>query len=501
MSRLNAQKASAPPPAGVQDDESKGFKRALTSRHIQMIALGGAIGTGLFYGSSDAIGLAGPAVLIAYIIAGAAIFLVVRALGEMAVDEPVSGAFSHYAFKNWSPRAGFVSGWNYWFNYVAVAMLELAVVGIYVNYWFPEVPGWLTAAFFLVTITAINLVGVKGFGEFEFWFALIKVVAVIAMIVLGLAVVILGVNNNPDLPDPTFAHLVDDGGFAPMGLMGIVLALPVVLMSFGGVELIGVTAGEVQNPRKTIPKAVNQVIYRILIFYVGALIVVLAVIPWRSITGEMSPFVQIFDNVGIAGAAHVLNLVMITAVLSVYNAGLYSNGRVLHSLAHQGNAPAFLKRLSPSGTPVGGVIVTSAATVLAVAVILLWPDFAFGYLLSIAVIAGIINWSMIMITQRKFRRRIGADGAAALSFRLPGGRLATYAVLAFFAVVVVIMAMSPAYRTAVIIGPIWIGILLVAFEIKTRRQRRRRTTYGDETESSSDVAPTPEMTAPGRENL
>lgn len=457
------------PTAALNQEHTGGLKRELKNRHIQMIALGGAIGTGLFYGSADSIGLAGPAILLAYLIGGTVIFLVVRALGEMSVDEPVSGAFSHYAYKNWSPRAGFVSGWNYWFNYIAVAMAELAVIGIYIAYWFPDTPKWLSAAFFLVMITAVNLLGVKAYGEFEFWFALIKVVAVIGMIILGAAVVILGINNNPDLPDPSFAHLVNDGGFFPHGLSGMLVALVVVMFSFGGIELIGITAGEADNPKRTIPRAINQVVYRILIFYIGALAIIMAVIPWASIDGENSPFVQIFDNIGVQGAAHILNFVVLTAAMSVYNSGLYSNGRMLYSLAQQGNAPSYLMKVSKSGSPVAGILTSSAVTVLAVVVVLIWPDFAFKYLMAIATIAGIINWSMIMITERKFRRRLGPDGAAKLEFKLPGGDVTTWTVLAFMAFVVVLMAITPAYRTAIIVGPVWLAVLLIAYEIKRRR--------------------------------
>lgn len=337
------------PASAPASDDAPRMKRALQSRHIQMIALGGAIGTGLFYGSADTIGVAGPSVLLAYLVVGAVIFLIIRALGEMSVDEPVSGAFSHFAHRNWSARAGFVSGWNYWFNYIAVAMVELSVVGTFVNYWLPAVPLWVSAAVVLVLITGVNLVGVRAFGEFEFWFAIVKVGAVIAMIVLGVVVVAFGINNSADLPDPTFAHLVDDGGFFPHGLGGTIASLAVVAFSFGGTELVAVTAGEAADPRRTIPKAVNQVILRILIFYIGALAVIMAVMPWSLIDGGTSPFVQIFDRIGIPGAAHILNLVVLTAVVSVYNSGLYSNGRMLYSLAQQGSAPAFLGRLSRRG--------------------------------------------------------------------------------------------------------------------------------------------------------
>jgi len=446
------------------------MKRDLKNRHIQMIALGGAIGTGLFYGSSESIGIAGPAVLLAYLVGGAIIFLIVRALGEMSVDDPVSGAFSHYANVNWSQRAGFVSGWNYWFNYVAVAMVELAVVGSFVGYWLPEVPGWVSAAVFLVVITGVNLVGVKAFGETEFWLAIVKVAAVIGMIVLGIVVVVFGINNNPDLPTPSFTHLFDAGGFFPFGLTGTLAVLVVVMFSFGGTELIGITAGEAENPERTIPRAINQVIPRVLVFYVGALAVIMAVVPWSLLDGETSPFVQIFDRVGIPGAAHVLNLVMLTAVISVYNSGLYSNARMLNSLARQGNAPAYLKKLSPSGVPVAGVLTSSAVTVIAVIVVFLWPEFAFQYLLSIATIAAIINWSMIMITQMKFRRRIGPQAVSRLAYRLPAARITPWIVLAFLGGVLLLMALSPDYRTAVIAGPVWLSVLLIAYEIKRRRR-------------------------------
>lgn len=450
----------------------QGLRRQLRNRHIQMIALGGAIGTGLFYGSADSISLAGPSVLLAYVVGGAVIFLVMRALGEMSVDHPVAGAFSYYAYRNWSPRAGFISGWNYWFNYVLVAMAELSVVGIYVAYWFPAVPAWLTAAFCIVFITAVNLIGVKAFGEFEFWFALIKVVAVLGMIVLGVIVVLMGVQADPGTPAPSFAHLWDQGGFFPRGVGGTIMALVVVMFSFGGVELIGITAGEADDPQRTVPRAINQVVYRILIFYIGSLAVIMSVVPWQQIDGQLSPFVQIFDSVGIAAAAHILNFVVLTAALSVYNSGLYSNGRMLYALAQQGNAPRAFARLSARGTPVAGVVASSAVTVVAVVVVLLWPQFAFQYLMSVALIAGIINWIMIMVTELKFRRRIGPDAAAHLAFPLPGGRIAAVGVIVFLALVVVLMALSPGYRTAVIVGPVWLVVLLVAYEFKERRAAR-----------------------------
>lgn len=463
----------------VVTSEPGGLRRSLKNRHIQMIALGGAIGTGLFYGSAESIQMAGPSILLAYVVGGMVIFFVMRALGEMSVDDPQSGAFSYYAYRNWSQRAGFVSGWNYWFNYIAVSMVELAVVGKFVNYWFPDIPPWASAAFFLVAITAVNLIGVKAFGEFEFWFAIIKVAAVIGMIVLGVVVIAAGITGDGGVA-PSVAHLWDNGGFFPLGLManvdglwvGLLMALVVVMFSFGGVELIGITAGEADNPKRTIPKAINQVIFRILIFYVGALGVIMCVVPWAEIDGQMSPFVKIFDSVGIKVAAGILNFVCLTAVMSVYNSGLYANGRMLHSLAHQGNAPAFLKKVSRNGVPINGVLASAAVTVVAVVVVFVWPEFAFQYLMSIALIAGIINWTMVMITQRKFRARIGADQVSRLEFKLPGATWMAWLVIGFLSLVVVLMYFSPSYRIAVIVGPIWLAILLVAYELKRRTGRK-----------------------------
>ncbi|NMM94879.1 amino acid permease [Bifidobacterium oedipodis] len=469
------------------------LRKSLKNRHIQLIALGGAIGTGLFYGSSESIALAGPSILLAYLIGGLAIFMIVRALSEMSVEDPKAGAFSYYATRYWSKRAGFISGWNYWFNYILVSMVELAVVGSFVNYWFPAIPTWVSAAVFLVAITLANLLGVSKFGEFEFWFAIIKIVAVIAMILGGIAVLIFALPTASGAK-ASFVNWFNDGGFFPNGLMthnsdgswsGLLMALVVVMFSFGGTELIGITAGETADPRTTIPRATNDIIWRILVFYIGALGVIMAVVPWRSIDGQSSPFVQIFDSVGVHAAAGILNFVCLTAVMSVYNSGLYANSRMLYSLAKQGNAPAFLGRLNSRGVPVAGVLVSAAITVLAVVVVFVWPDFAFNYLMSIATIAGIINWTMIMIAEMHFRKVVaagdspadsalagksGQEALDAIHFKLPFAKVTPWVVLAFLALVVVLMCFSAGYRVAVIAGIIWLAILFAAYALTQNRK-------------------------------
>ncbi|HEY8911209.1 MAG TPA: amino acid permease [Desulfosporosinus sp.] len=430
-----------------------------------MIALGGAIGTGLFYGSGTTIKLVGPGISLSYIIGGIAIFFIMRALGEMSVDEPVSGSFSHYAGRYWGDFAGFFSGWNYWFCYVVVSMAELSVVGVYINYWFPEVPTWISALVFLILITLVNLINVKAFGEFEFWFSLIKVVAIVAMILFGLFIIVFGLGNNgqPIGLSNLWAH----GGYLPNGLWGLLLSLVIVMFSFGGVELIGITAGEADNPKESIPKAINQVVWRILLFYVGALLVLTIIYPWNLVGTTGSPFVEIFSKIGVPAAAGILNVVVLTAALSTYNSGLYSNGRMLHSLALHGSAPKMFAHLSKAGAPVTGVLFSSALTLIAVILNFLVPGKVFLYLISVATIAAIFNWTMILITHLKFRRAKQDSGEANdLAFKLPFYPLSNYVTLVFLAMVVVLMAYIPDMTYSLYIGPVWILILYIGYKVK-----------------------------------
>ena len=448
--------------------ELPGLRRDLRNRHIQLIALGGAIGTGLFYGAGESISMAGPAVLLAYLVCGAMIFLVVRALGEMSVHTPTSGAFSYYAYRNWGEFPGFFSGWNYWFNYIAVSMAELVVVGSYVQFWFPSVPLWVSSAVFLVLVTLVNLVSVRAYGEFEFWFAIIKVVAIMAMIAFGLAIVLFGWGNGGDATG--IANLWAHGGFLPHGLSGLVMAVVVVLFSFGGVELVGITAGEAHDPQRSIPKAINQVVWRILLFYVGAIFVMLAIFPWNRLGTDESPFVSIFSKLGIAGAATILNVVVLTAAVSAYNSGLYSNGRMLYALARQGNAPRLLARVNRAGSPWAGVLASSCVTALAVLLNYLAPGKIFLPVISVALFAGILNWTLIVITQLKFRRRLGAE-AEQLAFKQPLHPVSNYLVLAFLAGVVVLMGFIESYRMALVVGPLWMLLLGVSYAVKKRVQQ------------------------------
>ena len=428
------------------------MQRGLKNRHLQMIALGTAVGTGLFYGSTETIALAGPAVSLSYLIGGIIIFFIVRMLGEMSVEEPVSGSFSHYAAKYWGDFPSFLAGWNYWFLYVLVSMAELTAVSIYLGYWFPDLPKWIGVLACLIIITAINLVTVSAYGEIEFWMAFIKIAAIIGMILLGSYYIFT--DHHAPFPE-NFSNLWEYGGFFPNGINGMIMSLAPVLFSFGGIELLGITAGEAENPDKTIPRAINQVIYRILIFYVGTMIVLMALWPWNEVGKEASPFVQIFNNAGFEAAANILNFVVLTAAISVYNSAIYSNSRMLFGLAQSGNAPKFFEKLSSRGVPVNGILVSSGITLLAVVLNYFLPDQVFMYMMSIVTGAIVISWAMIVLTHLKFRKHCEASGIVP-KFKSLFYPFANYLCLAFLAGILIIMAMMDNMRPAVIVMPIWI---------------------------------------------
>ena len=437
------------------------LKRGLSERHIQMIALGGAIGVGLFYGSATTIKMGGPAVSLAYILGGFIIYIIMRALGEMAVAEPMSGSFSAYAYRYIGPFAGFLTGWTYWFLWIFAGMAEITVIGSYINYWFPGVPHWVSALVALLLMVSVNLINVKAFGEFEFWFALIKVVAILGMIGAGI-LLILGIGSEHAIG---LSNLWAHGGFMPNGISGVVLSLVLVMFSFGGAELIGVTAGEAENPQSSIPKAINNVIGRILIFYVAALLITMALYPWNEIGTQGSPFVLIFDRIGIPSAASIINLVVITAALSAFNSGLFSTGRMLYNLSLQGNAPKVFSKLSRSGVPQNGILFSSLLIMTAVALNYFLPGEVFLITSSITTIAVIIVWTLILISQLKFRQSKTPEEVRNLTYKMPRHKVLSTIALIFLALIVVLMGFIPDMRIALYVGPIWMIIMYVGYKL------------------------------------
>nr|WP_314421194.1 aromatic amino acid transporter AroP [uncultured Erwinia sp.] len=447
----------------MEHQQGETLHRGLKNRHIQLIALGGAVGTGLFLGSASVIKSAGPAVILGYAIAGIIAFLIMRQMGEMIVEEPVAGSFSHFAHKYWGPFAGLASGWNNWALYVLVAMAELTAVGKYIQFWYPEIPTWVSAAVFFIVINAINLTNVKVFGELEFWFAIIKVVAVVAMIAFGGWLLFSGNGG----PQATVSNLWDHGGFMPNGLHGLVMMMAIIMFSFGGLEMIGLTAAEAENPEKSIPKAINQVLWRILIFYIGSLTVLLSLMPWTRITEDTSPFVLIFHELGDAFVANALNVVILTAALSVYNSCVYSNSRMLFGLAQQGNAPKALMKVDRRGVPVNAILISAAAAAVGVLINYLMPGEAFSLLMSLVVSTLIINWAMISLAHLRFRKRANQQGIEP-RFKALFYPFGNWLCLVFMAGVLVIMAMTPGMAISVWLIPVWIGILAVGYAF-TRR--------------------------------
>jgi AAT family amino acid transporter len=432
-------------------------------RHIRLMALGSTIGVGLFLGSASAIQIAGPSILLGYLLAGIVAFIVLRTLGEMAVHEPVAGSFAAYANTYVGPLAGYMVGWGYWTYWIVVGIAEVTAVGIYMGIWFPDTPQWIWALSSILMMGLINLIAVKVFGEFEFWFALIKVVAIVAMIALGGSVIFFGFTN--DWNPIGLANLWQHGGFFPNGISGMLLSLQMVLFAYVGIEMIGLSAGEAENPRKTIPMAIDSLAWRILIFYMGAIFVILAIFPWNEVGQQGSPFVVMFERIGLREAAGIINFVVITAALSSCNAGIFSGGRLLYALSVNGYAPSPFARLSKYGVPHRAVMATVAVCMTGVVLNYFVPDKAFQYIMAAVTFVGLMVWIAILITQIQFRRSLTKVQVAELAYRTPWWPYSSWFALAFIALVVVLMGFHEDARIALVLGPCLLGVYLAMFYI------------------------------------
>jgi amino acid transporter, AAT family len=437
------------------------LERGLKERHIQLIALGGAIGVGLFLGSATAIKTAGPGLLLSYLIGGIFIFFIMRSLGELAVSYPVSGSFSAYANKFLGPLAGYITGWTYWFMWVVTCMAEITAVGVYVHFWLPDLPQWIPALLALVVMTVVNIVAVSAFGEFEFWFALIKVMTIVVMIVLGGLMICFGLGND-GIPIG-IANLYSQGGFFPTGIKGIIMSLVMVMFAYLGIELIGVAAGEAEHPEKTIPAAINKVFWRILIFYVGALGVIMSLYPWNQLQAIGSPFVLTFSKLGITAAAGIINFVVLTAALSSCNSGIFSTGRMLYNLSLQQQAPQFFGKLSKRHVPFNGILVSFCFLFIGVILNYFVPAEVFIYVTSVATVGAIWVWGIIVLAQLKFRQGLTSEEVAQLKYPAVLYPISNWATLIFLVFVVIIMAFDAGTRVALYVGPVWFGFLLICY--------------------------------------
>ncbi len=437
--------------------------RGLKERHIQLIGLGGAIGVGLFLGSATAIEAAGPAVLAAYTIAGIVIYFVMRAMGEVLIEYPVSGAFSAHAAKFQGPLMGYLTGWSYWFMWIGTGMAEITAVAIYMNYWYPDLPQWITALCAVIFMTSVNFISVSLYGEFEFWFALIKIVTIVLMIIACFGIILFGIGNGGIATG--ISNLWSNGGFMPNGIHGVLVALVMVMYSYLGIEIVGVTAGEARNPEKTLASAIDKVFWRILIFYVLALGVIMCVYPWDKIGSLGSPFVLVFNKIGMGYAADFINFVVITSALSSCNSGLFSTGRMLYNLGLQRKAPAFLSKVGKSRVPKNGILVSAFVLLFGVLLNYIMPGKVFIYITSVASFGAMWTWIVILISQLRYRQTLSKEEISKLHYKMPFSPYSNYLALLFIAAVVVASALDPSTQIALFIFPVWLIVLIVVYYV------------------------------------
>ncbi|MDX3310713.1 amino acid permease [Streptomyces sp. NPDC054884] len=451
----------------VTDTPEEGYERGLGSRQVQMIAIGGAIGVGLFLTAGANIAKAGPSLIVMYALAGVIVFFIMRALGELLLYRPVSGSFAEYSREFIGPFFGYFTGWTYWLMWVVTGMAELTAAAIYVQFWFPAVPRWVTALVFLVILFGVNLISVKVFGELEFWFSMVKVTALIGMIVIGLGVLTFGFSSAGDTA--AVSNLWAFDGFFPKGVGSSLMTLQGVMFAYLAVELVGVTAGESENPEKTLPKAINTLPWRIALFYVGALTVILCVVKWTEFTAGASPFVVAFAKIGIPAGAGIVNFVVLTAALSSCNSGMYSTGRMLRNLADSGEAPAVFRKLSASKAPAFGITVSVLFMGIGVILNYVVPEKAFGYVTSVATAAGIWTWLMILISHVRYRRAVVAGRLPASSFPAPGGSAFSWVAIVFLLFVTGLIAYDADSRVCLYVMAGWAAALGVGWAVLKNR--------------------------------
>ena len=424
--------------------EDDGLHKGLKARQVQMIAIGGAIGTGLFLGAGGRLASSGPSLVFVYAICGFFAFLILRALGELVLHRPSSGSFVSYAREFFGEKTAFVTGWLYWVNWVMTAIVDVTAVALYMNffakYWAPfgDVPQWLYALIALAVVLSLNLLSVSVFGELEFWFALIKVVAIVSFLLVGTWMVFFGTPITGQ--EAGFTLINDNGGWFPNGLLASVLVVQGVVFAYASIELVGTTAGETEHPETVMPKAINTVIVRIAVFYVGSILLLSLLLPYTAYKAGESPFVTFFGTIGVGGVDVVMNLVVLTAALSSLNAGLYSTGRILRSMSLAGSAPRFAGKVSRTGVPFGGILLTGVVTLLGVGLNAIVPDEAFEIVLNMAAIGIISAWGMIVLCQLRLQAWARKGILQRPAFRMFGAPYSGYASLAFLAAVLVLMA-------------------------------------------------------------
>ncbi|MGW1748841.1 amino acid permease [Streptomyces sp. NPDC002092] len=457
--------AQAPADAG-----DAGYSKDLKARHVNMIAIGGAIGTGLFLGAGGRLHNAGPALALAYLVCGIFAFFVVRALGELVLYRPSSGSFVSYAREFLGEKGAYVAGWMYFLNWSTTGIADITAIALYTHYWsmFTSIPQWVLALIALAVVLAVNLISVKIFGEMEFWFAIIKVATLVGFMLIG--IFLLATRHEVGGHTPGLSVINEHGGVFPHGLMPVVLVMQGVIFAYAALELVGVAAGETAEPEKVVPRAVNSIMWRVGLFYVGSVVLLALLLPGSVYSADESPFVTVLSKIGIPAAGDVMNLVVLTAAMSSLNSGLYSTGRILRSMATAGSAPRFTARMNRSQVPYGGILLTCAVCVLGVGLNYLMPSQAFEIVLNVASLGIVSTWVIIMICHLVFVRRAKAGLVTRPSFRLPGSPATEITTIAFLLAVLALMWNDPEVgRKTLLLIPV-IAAMLAAGWFAVRRK-------------------------------
>ena len=450
------------------------LKRSMTAGQMEMISLGGAIGVGLFMGSTSTIKWTGPSVLLAYMFVGLILYIVMRALGEMLYVSPGTGSFADYAAEYISPLAGYLAEWANVFQYIVVGISEVVAATEYLKFWWPEVSVFWSGIIIIAFLLLANLASAKAYGTLEFWFAMIKVVTIVIMIILGLLVILLGVGNHGK--PIGFSNLWSHGGFFTGGVKGFFFSMAIIAGSYEGIELIGISAGEVANPQEAIVKSVKSVLWRILIFYVGAIFVIVTIYPWNQLSNIGSPFVETFTKVGITVAAGIINFVVLTAALSGANSGIYSSSRMLFKLAHEGEAPNTFGKLSKRIVPDRAIVGITSGILIGFILNLIMSTMnksmgeLFVVVYSSSVLPGMVAWFVILISELKFRKN-NSHLMAEHPFKLPLYPYSNYFAFAMLLVIVVFMFINPETRISVGVGA---GVLVLASLVYMLKHRNKK---------------------------
>jgi len=445
------------------------LRRSLSNRHLQLIAIGGAIGTGLFMGSGKTISLAGPSIMLVYLIIGVMLFFVMRAMGELLLSDLRYKSFIDFSTDLLGPWAGFFCGWTYWFCWIITAIADVIAIAAYAQFWFPALAPWVPALLCVLLLLALNLTTVRLFGEMEFWFALIKIVAICALIVAGFALVAWGFQS-PSGHKASLANLWSDGGVFPKGLGGFFAGFQIAVFAFVGIELVGTTAAETADPKRNLPKAINAIPVRIIVFYVLSLLAIMMVTPWRLVEPGKSPFVELFVLAGIPAAASLINFVVLTSATSSANSGVFSTSRMLYGLARENHAPGLFGRLSRAAVPSLGLLFSCACLLLGVTLVYLVPDLvtAFTLVTTLSAVLFMFVWSLILCAYIAYRRQRPQLHRAS-TYKMPGGVAMCWACLAFFAFVIVLLTLQADTREALLASPVWFVLLGASYLWKRRR--------------------------------